>query len=255
MLEVLGIIGSIVLVDLVLSGDNALVIGAAAASLPRQQRYTAILAGGIGAIVLRILFTLAAALLLQLPLLQAIGGILLIAIAAKLLHDRERDLKKHAAASEAAPETEDAASASDRSGGVNQGVQRGFVSALLTIIVADVTMSLDNVLAVAALASEHIPLLIGGLLLSILILLVGSALVAELINRLPWLLDVAALVLGWTAANMILHDRRLGPILEQQSWTALVIPGVILGVILAVDIVFRLRRKPATQRAIAAPHD
>ena len=257
MLEVLGIIGSIVLVDLVLSGDNALVIGAAAASLPRQQRYTAILAGGIGAIVLRILFTLAAALLLQLPLLQAIGGILLIAIAVKLLHDRERDLKKHAAASEAVPESEGAASASasDVSGGVKQGVQRGFVSALLTIIVADVTMSLDNVLAVAALASEHIPLLIGGLLLSILILLVGSALVAELINRLPWLLDVAALVLGWTAANMILHDRRLGPILEQQSWTALVIPGVILGFILAVDIVFRLRRKPATQRVIAAPHD
>jgi len=254
MLEVLGIIGGIVLVDLVLSGDNALVIGAAAASLPRQQRYTAILAGGIGAIVLRILFTLAAALLLQLPLLQAIGGILLIAIAVKLLHDRERDLKKHATASEAAPEPEGAASASDGSG-AKQGVQRGFVSALLTIIVADVTMSLDNVLAVAALASEHIPLLIGGLLLSILILLVGSALVAELINRLPWLLDVAALVLGWTAANMILHDRRLGPILEQQSWTAIVIPGVMLGVILAADVFFRLRRKPAAQRAIPAPHD
>ncbi|HEU4782466.1 MAG TPA: YjbE family putative metal transport protein [Ktedonobacterales bacterium] len=252
MLEVLGIIGGIVLVDLVLSGDNALVIGAAAASLPRQQRYAAILTGGIGAIVLRILFTLAAALLLQLPLLQAIGGILLIAIAIKLLHDRERDLKKHAVASEAAPEAEESASTST---GVKQGVQRGFVSALLTIIVADVTMSLDNVLAVAALASEHIPLLIGGLLLSILILLVGSALVAELINRLPWLLDVAALVLGWTASNMILHDQRLGPILEQQAWTAFVIPGAILGIILAVDIFFRLRRKPTTQRAIAAPHD
>src|SRR6185437_2383551 len=94
MLEVLGIIGGIVLVDLVLSGDNALVIGAAAASLPRRQRWTAILAGGVGAIVLRILFTLAAALLLRLPLLQAIGGILLIAIAVKLLHDREHDLAK-----------------------------------------------------------------------------------------------------------------------------------------------------------------
>jgi YjbE family integral membrane protein len=254
MLEVLGIIGGIVLVDLVLSGDNALVIGAAAASLPRQQRYAAILAGGIGAIVLRILFTLAAALLLQLPLLQAIGGILLIAIAIKLLYDRERDLEKHAAAAEAAPVAEGVASASAGSG-VKQGVQRGFVSALLTIIVADVTMSLDNVLAVAALASAHIPLLIGGLLLSILILLVGSALVAELINRLPWLLDVAALVLGWTASNMILHDRRLGPIFEQHGWTAFVIPGVILGAILAADIFFRLRRKPAAQRAIAAPHD
>ena len=252
MLEVLGIIGGIVLVDLVLSGDNALVIGAAAASLPRQQRYAAILAGGIGAIVLRILFTLAAALLLQLPLLQAIGGALLIAIAIKLLHDRERDLKKHAAPSEAMPEVD---SVSAESGAAKQGVQRGFVSALLTIIVADVTMSLDNVLAVAALASEHIPLLIGGLLLSILILLIGSALVAELINRLPWLLDVAALVLGWTASNMILHDQRLGPILDQHSWTAFVIPGVILGVILAADIFFRLRRKPATQREIPAPRD
>ncbi len=251
MLEVLGIIGGIVLVDLVLSGDNALVIGAAAASLPRQQRYAAILAGGIGAIVLRILFTLAAALLLQLPLLQAIGGALLIAIAIKLLLDRERDRKKHATASDAMSE---GASLSAESG-VKQGVQRGFLSALLTIVVADVTMSLDNVLAVAALASEHIPLLIGGLLLSILILLIGSALVAELINRLPWLLDVAALVLGWTASNMILHDQRLGPILEQHSWTAFVIPGVILGVILAADIFFRLRRKPATQREIPAPHD
>jgi len=251
MLEVLGIIGGIVLVDLVLSGDNALVIGAAAASLPRQQRYAAILAGGIGAIVLRILFTLAAALLLQLPLLQAIGGALLIAIAIKLLLDRKHDREKHAAASEA---TSDVASVSAESG-VKQGVQRGFLSALLTIVVADVTMSLDNVLAVAALASEHIPLLIGGLLLSILILLVGSALVAELINRLPWLLDVAALVLGWTAASMILHDQRLGPILEQHAWTAVVIPGVVLGVILAADVFFRLRRKPAAQRAIPASHD
>jgi YjbE family integral membrane protein len=246
MLEVLGIIGGIVLVDLVLSGDNALVIGAAAASLPRQQRWTAILTGGIGAIVLRIAFTLIAAALLQLPLLQAIGGILLIVIAIKLLHDREHDLRKRQGSAESDPE----ALATD-----NQGSQRGFMSALLTIIVADVTMSLDNVLAVAALASEHIPLLIGGLLLSILILLVGSALVAELINRLPWLLDVAALVLGWTASNMLLHDRRLGPILEQQPWTAVLVPVVLLGIIVAADVIFRLRRKPAVARAIHAQHD
>lgn len=247
MLEVLGIIGGIVLVDLVLSGDNALVIGAAAASLPRRQRYAAILAGGIGAIVLRILFTLVAALLLQLPLLQAIGGLLLIGIAIKLLLDRERELR--------AEKKGEAVAEAGADGAEGTGAQRGFVSALLTIIVADVTMSLDNVLAVAALASEHIPLLIAGLLLSILLLLVGSALVAELINRLPWLLDVAALVLGWTASNMLLHDRRLGPILEQQPWTAIVIPVVILGIILAVDVVFRLRRKPAPQRETPAPHD
>jgi YjbE family integral membrane protein len=252
MLEVLGIIGGIVLVDLVLSGDNALVIGAAAASLPRQQRWTAILAGGVGAIVLRIAFTLVAALLLQLPLLQAIGGVLLIGIAIKLLLDREHELRKGKESAEAHGDQ----TATDPSGASGQaapsGASRGLLSALVTIVVADVTMSLDNVLAVAALASEHIPLLIGGLLLSILLLLVGSALVAELINRLPWLLDVAALVLGWTASNMILHDRRLGPILEQQPWTAVVVPVVLLGVIVAVDILFRMRRTSAKQREVPA---
>lgn len=250
MLEVLGIIGGIVLVDLVLSGDNALVIGAAAAGLPRRQRWTAILAGGIGAIVLRITFTLIAALLLQLPLLQAIGGALLIGIAIKLLFDRERDLREKRSGE--SPHTEE-----------QSGAQRGFLSALLTIVVADVTMSLDNVLAVAALAADHIPLLIGGLLLSILLLLVGSALVAEMINRLPWLLDVAALVLGWTASNMLLHDLRLGPILEQRSWTAAVVPAVILGIIVVADIILRMRRRPtlpspkapASQREIPAAND
>ncbi|MGE5333244.1 MAG: YjbE family putative metal transport protein [Nitrososphaerota archaeon] len=248
MLEVLGIIGGIVLVDLVLSGDNALVIGAAAASLPRRQRWSAILTGGIGAIVLRILFTLAAALLLRLPLLQAIGGVLLIGIAIKLLRDRERDLQEGRTAA-----ASDAEAASH--GAAKSAAQRGFWNALLTIVVADVTMSLDNVLAVAALASEHIPLLIGGLLLSILLLLLGSALVAELINRLPWLLDVAALVLGWTASNMLLHDRSLGPVFAQHSWTAFAIPAICLGIIVVVDIIFRLRRKPTNQRAIPAPHD
>lgn len=246
MLEVLGIIGGIVLVDLVLSGDNALVIGAAAASLPRQQRWTAILAGGGGAIVLRIAFTLIAALLLQLPLLQAIGGVLLIGIAVKLLLDRERDLRHE-------QESEKSRAESDTHS--SQVAQRGFVSALLTILVADVTMSLDNVLAVAALASEHIPLLIAGLLLSILLLLVGSALVAELINRLPWLLDVAALVLGWTASNMLLHDRRLGLMLEQQSWTAIVVPVVLLGIIVAADVFLRLRRKPASKVPVLSTNE
>lgn len=250
MLEVLGIIGGIVLVDLVLSGDNALVIGAAAAGLPRRQRWTAILAGGIGAIVLRITFTLIAALLLQLPLLQAIGGALLIGIAIKLLFDRERDLREKRSGESHHTEEQ-------------SGAQRGFLSALLTIVVADVTMSLDNVLAVAALAADHIPLLIGGLLLSILLLLVGSALVAEMINRLPWLLDVAALVLGWTASNMLLHDLRLGPILEQRSWTAAVVPAVILGIIVVADIILRMRRRstlpspkaPVSQREIPAAND
>src|SRR6476646_1704973 len=131
MLEVLGIIGSIVLVDLVLSGDNALVIGAAAASLPRQQRWRAIALGGAAAIVLRILFAAMAALLLTLPLLQALGGLLLLFIAARLLAGRSAS---HAAAY---AETHEAPQAS-----------KTFLGALHTILIADVTMSLDNILAI-----------------------------------------------------------------------------------------------------------
>src|SRR5947209_18526150 len=88
MLEFLAAVGSIILVDLVLSGDNALVIGAAAAGLPRRQRWHAIVLGGGGAIVLRIAFAIIATLLLRLPLLQAIGGVLLLIIAVRLLMDR-----------------------------------------------------------------------------------------------------------------------------------------------------------------------
>ena len=88
MIEILGAVGSIILIDLVLSGDNALVIGAAAAGLPRRQRWYAIALGGSGAIVLRITFAVIATLLLRLPLLQAIGGLLLLMIAIRLLMDR-----------------------------------------------------------------------------------------------------------------------------------------------------------------------
>ena len=90
-------------------------------------------------------------------------------------------------------------------------------------------------------ARRAIPLLAAGLLLSIVLLLLGSALVAELIDRLPWLLDVAALVLAWTAANMILEDIRLGPVLEHFPWTRVVLPAVAFGIVIAADMLLRLR--------------
>src|SRR5579884_759424 len=201
MLQLLGAIAGIALVDLVLSGDNALVIGAAAAGLHRRQRILAIIFGGTAAILLRITFAIAATLLLVLPLLQTIGGLVLIVIAVRLLMDRSDP--KHGPD---APALE---------GGAAPSVREGFGKALLTIVIADVTISLDNVLAVGALAHGNIPVLVGGLLLSIALLLVGSALVAELIGHLPWLLDVAALVLAWTAAHMILSDTRVAPLLAQ----------------------------------------
>jgi YjbE family integral membrane protein len=224
MLQYLGILGGIILVDLTLSGDNALVIGAAASGLPRRQRTLAILTGGGAAIVLRILFTVAAALLLQIPLLQTIGAVLLLFIAVRLL------VGQHGGVAE------------ERHEGAS-GRQVGFWSAMFTILIADVTMSLDNILAVAALARDEIPLLIIGLLLSVLILLVGSALVAELIQRLPWLMDVAALVLGWTAAHMILSDDIVRGYLEQLNlpFLEVVVSVIAIGVVVIADIFLRVR--------------
>ena len=126
--------------------------------------------------------------------------------------------------------------------------QVGFWSALFTILIADVTMSLDNILAVAALARDEIPLLIIGLLLSVLILLVGSALVAELIQRLPWLMDVAALVLGWTAAHMILQDDKVMGYLQQLNlpFLEVIVTVITIGIVAAADVFLRLRARPAT---------
>jgi YjbE family integral membrane protein len=227
MLQYLAMLGGIILVDLTLSGDNALVIGAAASGLPRRQRRLAIISGGGAAIVLRILFTIAAALLLNIPLLQTIGAVLLLFIAVRLL------VGQHGSAHEEGQATKK---------------QVGFWSALFTILIADVTMSLDNILAVAALAREEIPLLILGLLLSVLILLVGSALVAELIQRLPWLMDVAALVLGWTAAHMILQDDVVMGYLQQLNlpFLEVIVTIVAIGIVAAADVFLRVRARSAS---------
>lgn len=236
LLEALSAIAGIVLVDLTLSGDNALVIGAAASGLPVKQRRLAILLGGGGAIVLRIVFAILATLLLRLPLLQALGGLVLIVIAIKLLSDRGAH----------APDTEDAAS---------NDTQRGFLAALATITLADLTMSLDNILAIGALASGHILLLVVGLLLSITLVLAGSALVAVLIRRLPWLLDLAALVLGWTAAGMLLEDARVGPLLHALPAGQVLVYAVALAVVLAADVVLRLRARRQWDREREHDHD
>lgn len=241
MLELLGAMGSILLIDLVLSGDNALVIGAAAAGLPRRQRWLAIMLGGGGAIVLRIVFAISATLLLRLPLLQAIGGILLLIIAVRLLVDRGNTHSEQAKATQHAEMAEESQPGEPGAGKIVSD-RRGLWMALLSILVADVTMSLDNVLAIGALAGGNLPLLAAGLLLSIAFLLLGSALVAELIGRFSWLLDVAALVLAWTAASMILDDARLHPLFEPFPWTRFALPALTLAIVIVADVLLYLRQ-------------
>lgn len=188
---------AIVLIDLVLSGDNALVIGAAAARLPVSQQRRAIIWGGVFALVLRFAMAVAATELLRIPLLSAIGGVIVLAIAVRLALPDNAD----------GPETR---RVSARIGG-----------AVLTIVIADVTMSLDNVLAIGALAAGNVLLLAIGLVLSMSLLFVASAVVAVLIRRLWWLLDLAVLVLGWTAAHLIVGD---APVM---AWLAVHLPASI----------------------------
>ena len=176
------VLGGILLLDLILSGDNALVIGVAAAGLPRRQRWTALLLGGAGAILLRIVLTALASLVLNIPFLQSIGALFLVYVSVKLLLDRDQPASDTSKPGDAA-----------------------FWDAFRTIIIADVTMSLDNILAVGALSNGKLLPLTIGLLFSITILLLGSAVISVVAERFEWLLYLAVIVLGWTSATMI-HD-------------------------------------------------
>jgi YjbE family integral membrane protein len=180
-IEVLTSVAKIVALDLVLSGDNAVVIGMAANRLSEKNRRRAILVGGGGAVVLRIIFTIMVSILLSIPLLRAFGGVMLIWIAWRLA-------KPHA------PEDVH----------VNEASTLG--EAIKTIIIADAIMSLDNMLAVGGAAEGHLWLLIFGLALSIPILLFGSDLVARMIGRLPVLSWLGVLILMHTAIHMTVQD-------------------------------------------------
>jgi YjbE family integral membrane protein len=211
--ESLTAILSIVVINLVLSGDNAVVIGMASRSLSQENRRKAIVFGGAGAVGLRILFTaLAARALLGIPYLQAIGGVLLVYIAYKLL----RPQSDHGAVREAVSLRE----------------------AIQTIILADLVMSLDNILAVAGAAQQDTRLLIFGLVLSIPIILFGSELVARLLGRFPAFLYFGALVLVHAAIEMILHDPALAGRFFAHVWQlweelalSLAITAAIVGIV------------------------
>jgi len=179
-IDLLSRILRIVVIDLVLSGDNAVVIGLAARSLSLENRRRAIIFGGAGAVGLRILFTAMAAFLLDVPYLQALGGLLLLWIAYKLVKPQHH--------------------------GVNITEAGSLSQAIRTIVLADVVMSLDNILAVGGAAHGSLVLLLFGLALSVPILLLGSELVARMLGRFPLLVYVGVIVLILTAAEMVLGD-------------------------------------------------
>lgn len=181
----------ILFIDIVLAGDNAIVVGALAAGLPPEQRKKVIMIGVAAALVLRIAFALVVSQLLQVVGLVLAGGILLLWVAWKMY----RELR-HKGESAGCEEI-----AGDEHSGLKPA--RTFASAAWGVAVADVSMSLDNVLAVAGAAREHPWVLVFGLILSVLLMGVAANLIARYIDRYRWLAWVGLLVILWVALKMI----------------------------------------------------
>ena len=221
---------SIIMVNLLLSGDNAVVIGMAVRTLPAGQKQRAMVIGGLGAIGLRVVLTAVAALLLRIPLLQAAGGLVLAWITYRLLVP------------------------GDGVAAVRVATEATFGAALRTIIVADLTMSVDNMLAVAAAAHGNLGLLIIGLVLSMAVILAGGSVVAVLLGKLPWLVYVGGAILLLVAGNLIASDPVLKDVLGVYPWAAWGL-AVTLGVVVAGALIRRQLRPPRPREDVPAGHD
>ncbi len=179
---------AIVLIDLVLAGDNAIVIALAARGLPRHLQGKAIVWGTVGAIVVRSAMTVGVVWLLKIPGLMGVGGLGLLWIAYKLLADTHGGDDEHASA----------------------GVTT-FWGAMKTIVIADALMGIDNVLGVAGAAHGDFTLVVLGLVISVPIVVFGSTLVLKLVQRFPVIIQLGAAVLAFTAGKMIVNERLLAP--------------------------------------------
>jgi YjbE family integral membrane protein len=211
--SLLGALAEVLLVNLVLSGDNAVVIGLAARSLPPEARRRAVVMGGGFAVALRLLLTVPAEFLLKIPFLRAGGGMLLIWVAYRLLASEE----------EAAVDARAAT----------------VIAAVKMIVLADLTMSLDNILAVAAVAerSAHpVAVLVAGLALSIPIVLLGGNIVARLMGRLPILVWVGAAILGYTAGELITEDKALAFAFEDRTLLKIAISTLVALVVIGLAL-------------------
>ncbi len=210
----------IVVINILLSGDNAVVIALACRNLPKKQRRLGIFYGVVGAVVLRVVLTFFAVQLLLLPWLQLIGAALLVWIGVKLI--AEEDGEEHDV------------HASDR-----------LLSAVKTVIVADLVMSLDNVIGVAGAAKGSLLLLVFGLVVSIPLVVVGAQIIMKLIERLPWLVVAGGGLLGYIAGEIAADDAAVKPWIDANAahlhWIAPVV-GVAIVVVVGVWLTRRGRR-------------
>ncbi|HVS27841.1 MAG TPA: TerC family protein [Burkholderiales bacterium] len=212
---------TIIIIDLVLAGDNAIVIALAARNVSRPLQKRAIIWGTAGAIVVRVLMTVVVVWLLQVPWLLLAGGLLLVWIAYRLLVPAEEGRKD-----------------SDHAAG-------SFWGAMKTIIIADAAMGLDNVLAVAGAAHGSFLLVIIGLLVSVPIVVWGSTLILKWIERYPVLIYVGAAVLAWTAAKMLSDEPMLEEFLNQHKLAVWAIYTLVIGGVLYAGYAVNKRKKQA----------
>lgn len=186
-------------IDLVLAGDNAIVIGLAAAGLPKEQRGKAILIGIAAATVLRIIFALLATQLLQILGLLLVGGILLLWVCWKMWRELRTSVKEENEGLETLTGED-----MDKSGTVGNGAPRKTLKqAAIQIVIADVSMSLDNVLAVAGAAREHPNILILGLAVSVALMGIAASYIAKLLHRFPWVSYLGLAIILFVALKMI----------------------------------------------------
>ena len=209
----------IIWINIILSGDNAVVIALAARSLPPDQQKKAVLFGSGAAVVLRIVLTVVAAKLLELSFLQIIGGLLLLWIGVQLLGDEEE--------------------------GEGDGKEYGsMMAAVRTILIADLVMSLDNVIAVAAAAKGSFVLLILGLAISIPLVIFGSTLMIKLMDRFPIIITLGAALIGWVGGETIASDVALKDFAAANPW--LHYAAAATGAVLVVGIGKFMKSRAAT---------
>lgn len=193
----------VLMIDIVLAGDNAIVVGLAAAGLPKDQRVKVIMLGIAAATVLRIVFALMTTQLMQVIGLLFAGGILLLWVSWKMWRELRAGHAAELAAANAALDSADASFTDPASGAAPQLPRKSFGQAALQIVLADVSMSLDNVLAVAGAAREHPEVLVIGLILSVAFMGLAASLIANLLSRHRWIAYVGLAIILYVALTMI----------------------------------------------------
>ena len=187
-------LAQIILIDITMSGDNAIAIGVAASGLPEKGRRHAVLAGILSATILRILFAAFAMQIMQVTGLLVAGGLLLLWVCWQMYRDIRHLQKKYKLSLRPDASAESVSPVSPK---------KTLMRAVVQIVIADVSMSLDNVLAVAGVAREHMSILAAGLALSILLMAAASAVVARITARRPWIAYLGLVVVLYTALHMM----------------------------------------------------